>query len=191
MIRWAASRPAVIWATSVVILLGGIVSFSRLALATRTTVELPRLQISSTWTGASAELMEMYVASPVESAIQGVRGVRKTSSRSQEGSATITAELDPKADVQIARLSILERLEMLAPEFPRGVTRPSVRNYVPTELQEPTLFTLTVTGPYTPGALQKLGDDVLAPRLSAVSGVAGVTAFGGTEFSVSVSSYGQ
>ncbi len=51
MIKWAVSRPAVVWATSIVILLGGIVSFTRLALATRTTVELPRLQISATWVG--------------------------------------------------------------------------------------------------------------------------------------------
>ena len=76
--------------------------------------------------------------------------------------------------MQIARLSILERLEILAPEFPRGVSRPRVINYVPQDLQEPTLFTLTVTGPYTPGALQKLADDNLTPRLSAVPGVAGV-----------------
>lgn len=191
MIRWAASRPAVIWATSIVILLGGIVSFSRLALATRTTVELPRLQVASSWNGASAELIEMYVASPIESAIQGVRGVRRTSSRSQEGTAQITAELDPKADVQLARLSILERLEILVPEFPPGVSRPTVRNYVPTELQEPTLFTLTVTGPYTSGSLQKLADDQLAPRLSAVQGVAGVTPFGGPEISVSLAYDGQ
>jgi HAE1 family hydrophobic/amphiphilic exporter-1 len=187
MIKWAVSRPAVVWATSLVILLGGIVSFTRLALATRTTVELPRLQISAGWNGASAELIEMYVASPIQSAIQGVRGVRKTRSSSQEGSASITAELDPRTDVQIARLSILERLEILAPEFPRGVTRPTVRNYVPQDLQEPTLFTLTVTGPYTSGALQKLADERMSPRLSAVPGVAGVTAFGGTDFSVSVS----
>ena len=187
MIRWAASRPAVVWATSIVILLGGIVSFTRLALATRTEVELPRLQISASWNGSSAELMEMYVASPIESAIQGVRGVRKTRSTSNEGSAQITAELDPKADIQIARLSILERLEILAPEFPRGVSRPTVRNYVPSELQEPTLFTLTITGPYTAGALQKLADDNLNPRLSAVPGVAGVNAFGGTDFSVTIS----
>ncbi len=186
MIRWAASRPAVVWATSIVILLGGIVSFTRLALATRTTVELPRLQIGASWNGASAELMEMYVASPIESAIQGVRGVRKTRSSSNEGTASITAELDPKTDVQIARLSILERLEILSPEFPRGVSRPTVRNFVPTELQEPTLFTLTVTGPYTAGALQKLADETLSPRISAVQGVAGVNAFGGTEFTVSV-----
>ncbi len=191
MIRWAVSRPAVIWATCIVIVLGGVVSFTRLALATRTTVELPRLQISAAWNGASAELMEMYVASPIESAIQGVRGVRKTRSTSSEGTASITAELDPKTDVQIARLSILERLEILAPEFPRGVSRPTVRNFVPQDLQEPTLFTLTVTGPYTAGALQKLADDNLTPRLSAVAGVAGVSAFGGTEFSVTISYDGQ
>lgn len=187
MIRWAASRPAVVWATSIVILLGGVVSFSRLALATRTEVELPRLTIAASWTGASAELMEMYVASPIESAIQGVRGVRKTRSTSSEGNAQITAELDPKTDVQIARLSILERLEILSPEFPRGVSRPTVRNFVPTDLQEPVLFTLTVTGPYTAGALQKLAEETLGPRLSAVAGVAGVNPFGGTDFSVSIS----
>ena len=191
MIKWAVSRPAVVWATSIVILLGGIVSFTRLALATRTTVELPRLMISASWVGSSAELMEMYVASPIESAIQGVRGVRKTRSSSQEGSAQITAELDPRADIQIARLSILERLEILAPEFPRGVSRPRVVNYVPQDLQEPVLFTLTVTGPYTSGALQKLADEQLSPRLSAVSGVAGIDARGGTDFSVTVSYDGK
>jgi len=186
MIKWAVSRPAVVWATSIVIVLGGAVSFTKLALATRTEVELPRLSIGASWTGASAELMEMYVASPIESAIQGVRGVRKTRSTSREGSAEITAELDPRTDVQIARLSILERLEILAPEFPRGVSRPTVRNFVPQDLQEPTLFTLTVTGPYTAGALQKLADDLLSPRLSAVAGISGVSAFGGTEFSVTI-----
>lgn len=186
MIKWAVSRPAVVWATSIVIVLGGVVSFTKLALATRTEVELPRLSIGASWTGASAELMEMYVASPIESAIQGVRGVRKTRSTSSEGTASITAELDPRTDVQIARLSILERLEILAPEFPRGVSRPTVRNFVPQDLQEPVLFTLTVTGPYTPGALQKLADDLLSPRLSAVQGIAGVNAFGGTEFSVTI-----
>lgn len=186
MIKWAVSRPAVVWATSIVIVLGGAVSFTKLALATRTEVELPRLSIGASWTGASAELMEMYVASPIESAIQGVRGVRKTRSTSREGTAEITAELDPRTDVQIARLSILERLEILAPEFPRGVSRPTVRNFVPQDLQEPTLFTLTVTGPYTAGALQKLADDLLSPRLSAVAGISGVSAFGGTEFSVTI-----
>lgn len=186
MIRWAVSRPAVVWATSAAILVAGAVSFTRLALARSTEVELPRLVVSSSWSGASAELVEMYVASPIESVIQSVRDVRRTSSRSAEGQANITVELEPTADVQLARLSILERMEMLRTEFPVGVTRPSVSNFVPQELEEEPLLQLTINGPYTAGTLRKLVEDVLEPRLSSVPGVAGISGGSPIDFGVTV-----
>ena len=92
-------------------------------------------------------------------------------SESSENGASLTVELEPNADVQIARLAILERLELLRPDFPPGVSRPAVSNYVPSELSEQPLLMLTVTGPYTAGALQKLADEQIEPRLSAVPGV--------------------
>jgi multidrug efflux pump subunit AcrB len=187
VIRWAVSRPAVVWAASVAICLGGAVSFTRLALATRTTVELPRLQITASWPGVSAELVEMYISSPVEGAAQGVRGVRKTNSESRDGQSRITVELDAKANVQLTRLAILERLELLRGEFPLGATQPVVGNLVPEELQEPPLLRVLLNGPYTPGALQRVADEVLTPRLSAVNGVSAVSVQGGTEFGASVS----
>mgnify|MGYP001194473554 FL=1 len=186
MIRAAVSRPAVVWAAAVTLLLAGLVSFTRLPLATRTSVELPRLTIASTWTGASAELVEMYVSSPIEAAIQSVRGVRKTRSESSEDGARITVELEPNADVQLARLSILERIELLRPDFPPGVTSPRVSNYVPQELSEEDLLTLTISGPYTAGTLQKIADEQVEPRLSAVPGVGSIGVQGGTEAGVSV-----
>ena len=121
------------------ICLGGAVSFTRLALATRTTVELPRLQVTAAWQGASAELVEMYISSPVEAAVQGVRGVKRTSSESRDGTARLSIELDAKADVQLTRLAILERLELLRKDFPLGSTPPIVANLVPQELEEPPL----------------------------------------------------
>ncbi|MBK6841106.1 MAG: efflux RND transporter permease subunit [Gemmatimonadetes bacterium] len=186
MIRAAVSRPAVVWAAAVTLLLAGLVAFTRLPLATRTTIELPRLSITSTWTGASAELVEMYVSSPVEAAIQSVRGVRKTRSESSEDGSRITVELEPNADVQIARLSILERIELLRKDFPPGVTSPRVSNYVPEELSEEDLLTLTISGPYTAGTLQKIADEQVEPRLSAVPGVGNISVQGGTEPGVSV-----
>ncbi|MGQ0641320.1 MAG: efflux RND transporter permease subunit [Gemmatimonadaceae bacterium] len=186
MIRWAVSRPAVIWAAVAAIVLGGGVSFARLPLATKTNVELPRLQISAGWAGASAELIETYVTSPIEAAIQSVRGVRRTESRSDDDQSAITVELEQTADVQIARLSILERMELLRSEFPPGVSSPTVSNFVPEELEEEPLVRLTLTGPYTPGTLQQLADERLEPRLSAVPGVAGIGIAGGTELGVSV-----
>ena len=187
MIRWAAGRPAVVWAAAVALLLAGGVALTRLPLATRATVELPRLRIQSRWIGASAELLESYVTSPIEAAIQPVRGVRKTSSESGDRGSNITVELAPDADVTMTRLAILERLELLRAELPLGVTPPTVSNWTPEELSERPLLEYTVLGPYTPGTLSLLVDDEIRPRLNTVEGVAGVESFGIAETGISVS----
>lgn len=186
MIRFATLRPAVVWAVCVAVLVAGAIAFGRLPLASRTSVELPRLTVAAAWNGASAEVIEMYVTSPVESLVQGVRGVRRTTSESRDNSMNITVELEPKADVQMARLGILERLELLRGEFPPGVTPPSVSNFTPEGLEEPPLLQVEVSGPYTPGTLQKLLLDQVSPRLAAVPGVASVQDRGGSDLGVSV-----
>lgn len=188
MIRWAVHRPAVVWAASAAILVSGAIAFTRLALATRTTVEFPRLSIRTSWQGASAELMEMYITSPIEAAVQGVRGVRKTSSTSSEGSSSVTAQLDPEADVQLTRLAILERMEVLRIDsaFPDRSIRPAVTNYVPEALQDQPLLVFSVTGPYTPGALQKIVQEQVVARISAVPGVGSTTAQNSIRIGVAV-----
>lgn len=186
MIRWAAGRPAVIWAFAASLILAGGVAFQRLPLATRTAVELPRLLIQASWSGASPELVETYITSPIESAIQPVRGVRKSSSESREGTTRITVELDPKANVQLTRLGILERLELLRSEFPVGVRQPVVTNYVPEDLAEQPLLVYTVSGPYTPGALARMVEEQVEPRITAVPGVSSVGSQGGAETGIAV-----
>src|SRR4051812_8597531 len=178
MIRWAVHRPAVVWATAVAIMVSGGIAFTRLALATKTTVEFPKLTITAFWDGASAELMEMYITAPIEAAVQGVRGIRKTSSTSSEGSARVTAELDPKADVQLTRLAILERMEVLRTDsaFPDRRIQPRVENFVPDALKDQPLLIFSITGPYTPGSLQKIVADQVVPRIAAVPGVGNVSA---------------
>ncbi|MDZ4258778.1 MAG: efflux RND transporter permease subunit [Gemmatimonadales bacterium] len=187
MIRWAAGRPAVIWSMAVGIVIAGGVAFTKLPLATKTTVELPKISVSGSWRGASPELIETYITSPLESAIQGVRGVRKVSSTSREHQSTITVELDPRADVTLARLAILERVETLRPDLPPAA-RNGVRvsNWVPEELTEQNLMEINVTGPYTPGALAKIAEDRVVPRLSALPGIAGVSVRGGARLGVAV-----
>lgn len=186
MIRFAAHRPAVVWASCIALLIAGGIAFSRLPLATRTTVELPQLSISAFWSGAAPEAIETYLTSPIEAAVQGVRGVRRVSSTSNDDFSSLQVELEQKADVQMTRLAILERLELLRGDLPQGVQPPYVSNYVPQGLEEPPLMSLTVFGPYTPGTLQKLLDERVKPRLSAVPGVSSVEVQGGTALGVAV-----
>jgi multidrug efflux pump subunit AcrB len=187
VIRWAVSRPAVIWATITVILLSGSIAFSRLSLATRTEVELPRLTITLGWQGASAEVIETYLASPIEAAVQSVRGVKRVDSRSSESSGSLSIQLQENVDPQLTRLAILERLELVRADSSwRPGMSARVANYVPEDLQEAPLLRVTMTGPYTPGALKKIADELVVPRVSAVDGVGAATTQGGTTFGASV-----
>ncbi|MHB1328377.1 MAG: efflux RND transporter permease subunit, partial [Gemmatimonadales bacterium] len=186
MIRWAAGRPAVIWALGAALILAGAVAFTKLPLATRTAVELPRLTVNATWFGASPELVESYITSPIEEAIQGVRGVKKITSSSEGGVSRLTVELEPTADITLARLDINERLELLRSRFPLGVGGPSVANFVPEELEEQPLLTYSIVGPYTAGTLTKITNDQIIPRITAVPGVAGVRRSGTAEPGVAV-----
>ncbi|MGQ0703094.1 MAG: efflux RND transporter permease subunit [Gemmatimonadales bacterium] len=188
MIAWAVHRPAVIWAAAVALLLAGGVAFTRLPLATKTAVELPRLSVKATWFGASAELLETYITSPVEAAIQGVRGVRKTSSSSSDrGGVNITVELEPHVDVQLVRLAINERLELLRKDFPPGASAIQVSNYLPEELTEEPLLHYSLSGPYTPGTLTRLSREQLQPRIETVPGVGSVSSYGYAVTGIAVS----
>src|SRR6187399_701379 len=117
MIRFAAHRPAVVWASCIALLIAGGIAFSRLPLATRTTVELPQLSVGASWSGAAPEVVETYLTSPIEAAVQGVRGVKRVNSTSNDGSANLRIDLEANADVQMTRLAILERLELLRSEW--------------------------------------------------------------------------
>ena len=186
MIRWSADRPAIVWAVAAALLLAGGVALTRLPVASRPWVELPSLSVRMNWPGASAELVETYLGAPMEAAIQGVRGVHRITSESNEGDVSLTIELEPGTNVQLARLGILERLELLRPEFPPGSSGLAVSNAVPEGLDEEPLVDYTVAGPYTPGALQELVERDVAPRISAVPGVAGVQTRGGAVVGVSI-----
>lgn len=187
MILWSVRRPAIIWATGAALLLAGFIALKRLPIAAKPYVELPHLSVSMSWPGASAELVETYLGSPIESAIQSVKGVHRIGSESSEGQVTLDVELEPESDVQLARLGMLERLELLRKEFPPGSTGLTVSNFVPEGLDEEPLVEVTVYGPYTPGTLQETIERQVTPRVSAVPGVAAVQAYGGAVVGVSVS----
>jgi HAE1 family hydrophobic/amphiphilic exporter-1 len=174
MIRWAAGRPAVVWSLAAGLIVAGAVAFTKLPLATKTRVDTPRISVGANWGQAAPELMETYITSPIEAAIQGVRGVRKLSSNSGEGSSNITVELDPGVDITMARLAILERMETLRGDLPQNAQQSIyVSQYVPEELRESPLFEINVTGPYTPGALTQITEDQVVPRFASLEGIAG------------------
>ncbi|HKP75487.1 MAG TPA: efflux RND transporter permease subunit [Longimicrobiaceae bacterium] len=187
MIRFSIRRPVAVGMGYLGLALLGVVSWLKMPVELLPETELPRLRISTTWRGASPETTEAFLTSPIEAAVQQVRGVAKVESVSEErngaGVSTVDVQFARGTDMDFTRLDLSERLAALEDQLPRGATHPQVEQYVPAEFQKqrkPFLL-YTITGPYTVEALRRHVDDDIAPDLRQLAGVADVRAWGGRE----------
>lgn len=185
MIRFSIRRPIAVSMLYMCAALLGVAAWRNIPLELLPDTTLPRLTIDGEWRGASPETMEAFYTSPLESAIQQVRGVEKVTSRSSQqqgmGRAAVSVEFARGTDMNFARLDLLERLASLSDELPAGAQSPRVSPYTPQEFQDQRLPFLSyqVTGPYTQEALREQVDDIIAPALRQIDGVGDVNAGGG------------
>jgi len=192
VIRFSIRRPIAVAMVYFALALLGVVSWLRVPVELLPDAELPRLSVTASWRGASPEATEALLTSPLEAAVQQVRGIGRVSSVSEDrngmGTATIDVEFARGVDMNFARLELSERLAALEDELPRGATSPRVEPYVPAEFakQSRPFLRYTVTGPYTPEALRREVDENVAPALRQLAGVADVRARGGRERLVEV-----
>jgi HAE1 family hydrophobic/amphiphilic exporter-1 len=187
MIRLSIRRPVAITMAYLAVALLGVAAWRNIPIELLPDTDLPQLTVQATWRGASPEVMEAFVTSPIEAAIQQVRGVEKITSTSldQYGAALaqIQVEFERETDMDFARLDMSERLAVLEDQLPPGVDPPQVRPYVPDEFRDQTtpFLRYEVTGPYTQEALRAHVDDRVVPELLLVEGVATVEVQGGRE----------
>jgi HAE1 family hydrophobic/amphiphilic exporter-1 len=187
VIRFSIRRPVAVAMAYVGLALLGVVSWLKMPVELLPETELPRLRVTASWGGASPETTEAFLTSPIEAAVQQVRGVAKVQSVSEErngaGISTVDVEFAHGTDMDFTRLDLSERLAALEEQLPAGARHPVVEPYVPAEFQKqrkPFLL-YTITGPYTVEALRRHVDDDVAPDLRQLAGVADVRAWGGRD----------
>ena len=80
----------------------GIVSFPFLPVAPLPQVDFPTIQITTTWTGASAETMATSVAAPLEQQFGQIAGITQMTSQSSLGASTIVIQFDLERNIDSA-----------------------------------------------------------------------------------------
>jgi HAE1 family hydrophobic/amphiphilic exporter-1 len=183
MIRFSIRRPVAVGMLYAALALLGVASWLNVPVELLPETELPRLRITAQWPGASPEITEAFLTSPIEAAVQQVRGVEKVTSTSQEERGVIEVQFGREADMDFARLELSEQLAALDETLPEGALRPIVEPYVPEEFrsQSRPFLSYTLTGPFTPEALRTLLNDQIVPELRQVEGVADVQGYGGRD----------
>lgn len=117
-------RPIFAGVISIVISLAGAVCIMLLPIAQFPEIAPPTVKVSATYTGASAEVVEKTVTTPIEEQINGVEGMTYISSiSSNDGTSNITVTFDIGYDLDIAAVDVQNRVTMAQPQIPDDVRK--------------------------------------------------------------------
>jgi len=188
LIRWSLERRRVVLAFAALLVAVGSVKVLEIPIEVFPELNAPTITIMTEAPGYAPEEVERAVTFQIETAINGIAGLRRVRSSSALGLSIVWAEFDFGADIYRNRQLVGERLARLQDVLPANVRPPEM---TPVTSIAGEVMLLGLTSPseaVSPLELRRIAEFDLRPRLLAISGVAQVTALGGElpEFQVRV-----
>ena len=155
----------------------GIVSFPFLPVAPLPQVDFPTIQVTTTWTGASAETMATSVAAPLEQQFGQIAGITQMTSTSALGSATIVIQFDLERNIDSAAQDVQAAITVASKQLPQALTTPPAYKKVnPADVPILLLSVHSDTVPLI--TVDEYANVFLAQQISQANGVAQVSVFG-------------
>ena len=115
-------RPRLAIVIAIVITLGGLLALTRIPVAQLPDIVPPQVQVTATYPGASAEVLEATVAQPLESKIIGVdKMIYMKSSIGNDGSYTLTVSFELGTDPDIDTVNVNNRVQTAIAQLPQEV----------------------------------------------------------------------
>ncbi|WP_457934033.1 efflux RND transporter permease subunit [Pseudoalteromonas sp. SCSIO 43210] len=122
----SVKRPVFAIVINLLLLTFGIVAFTMLPLREYPDIETPIVNISTEYTGASAEIIETKITQIIENRISGIEGIKSINSSSRNGRSNITIEFDINRDIDAASNDVRERVARALDSLPDQVRPPEV-----------------------------------------------------------------
>jgi len=180
---FSVQRPIFITMVTLIVVIVGAFSLSRLRTDLLPNIELPTLTVRTEYEGASPEVMERLVTQIVEEIIATVPGVEEMTSQSSEGNSSIQVRFVWGTDLDVAAMDVQSRLEDEIDELPEDVVRPRLRKF---DIASFPVVVLGISSTLDPVELTQLIEDQIRYRFARIPGVAQVDVWGGYDREVRI-----
>jgi hydrophobic/amphiphilic exporter-1 (mainly G- bacteria), HAE1 family len=178
-------RPVMTTLLMASLLLAGFFGYRQLPIAAIPRIEVPTINVTAQYPGASADTMAVSVAAPLERQFATIAGINTITSTNTEGSTQITLEFDLNRDIDAASLDVQSAISVAARSLPEDLpTPPAYRRVNPADA--PIIF-LALTSDTAPSQeMNEFADKVMSPRLSTINGVAQINIQGAQKRAVRI-----
>ena len=174
--------------TTTLIMLGilvfGVMSYRLLPVSDLPAIDFPTISVQATLTGASPETIASAVALPLEKQFSTISGLSSMNSTSTQGNTSITLQFDLSRDIDAAAQDVQSMIARAARQLPSQITPPSYQKVNPGD--SPVLFLNLRSATLPLSTVNEYAESTISQRISTVTGVAQVQAFGGAKYAVRI-----
>ncbi len=119
-------RPVLAIVMSIVIIIFGIIGFTSLGVREYPSVDPPIINVTTSYVGANADVIESQITEPIEESVNGIPGIRTITSVSREGRSSVTIEFELEVDLETAANDVRDKVSRAMRLLPPDVDPPVV-----------------------------------------------------------------
>ncbi len=182
---WAIRNPLPPVVFSIILLVLGWVSFTKLAVTRLPSADIPVISVAVAQFGAAPAELESQVTKTIEDGVSGVEGVRHISSSITDGLTVTTIQFALETNTDRALNDVKDAVTRVRANLPQNVNEPLIQRVDVIGL--PIVTYAAISPGKTPEQLSYFVDDVVKRALQGVRGVSQVERIGGVEREILVS----
>jgi multidrug efflux pump len=177
-------RPVFSTVMSLIIILIGIVSYSRLPVREYPNIDEPIVSVRTEYPGASAEIIETQLTQVLESSIAGIEGIETMTSSSQPERSQITVRFRLATDPDVAASDVRDRVARVRGRLPAEIEEPVIAK-VEADAQA-IIYIAFTSDRHRPIEISDYADRYVRDRLQNIPGVAEVRIFGERRYAMRI-----
>ncbi|HBG86263.1 MAG TPA: acriflavin resistance protein, partial [Marinilabiliaceae bacterium] len=175
-------RPVLTIVMNVFIIIIGFIGYSFLGVRDYPSVDQPFVSVSTTFTGANADVIETQITEPLEQAVNGIPGIRSISSQSRDGSSRITVEFNLEVDLETAANDVRDKVSGAMRRLPPDADPPVVSK---ADADAQPIFSITLrSATRSLIDLTEYAEVNFKERLQTIPGVSEVRTWGAKRFAI-------
>lgn len=119
-------RPVFATVMNIILMLVGCIGLVFLGVRDYPSVDPPIISVTTSFPGANADVIETQITEPLESAINGIPGIRSLTSTSRDGRSSITVEFQLEVDLETAANDVRDKVSGAMRRLPKDIDPPTV-----------------------------------------------------------------
>jgi multidrug efflux pump len=120
------NRPVLTIVLNITIVLFGLITAKMLGVRDYPAVDPPFVNVTTTYVGANADVIENKITEPLEQSINGINGIKTLTSTSSDGRSRINIEFNLDVDLEAAANDVRDKVSRAARNLPDDADNPVI-----------------------------------------------------------------